>query len=203
MAYGTNNLVASYTTGADGFYFIWQKNVDNTNATTGTNTLPSGYKYYLALCDLTGAPGSGTAMPFAQLYWPARSMSHTLSNKEFTEEDFYVSGPTRLEFQSQSITGKKNKTLGTTTVALVDAFGNVVTVDSSSTVSLSAVTADGASSNLISIYGSQPLANRTLSSGKTYWSGLRFTAAGLYKFEADSSVPGVPDERSLPINITN
>ena len=57
-------------------------------------------------------------MPFAQLYWPARSMDNSLGNKEFDEEDFFVSGPTRLEFQSQSISGKINKTLGTTKVAL-------------------------------------------------------------------------------------
>ena len=33
------------------------------------------------------------------LYWPARSMNNSLGNKEFDEEDFFVSGPTRLEFQ--------------------------------------------------------------------------------------------------------
>ena len=125
-AYGSSNYVASVQTGSDGFYFIWQKDVDNTGVSTGTNTLPSGFKYYVALCDFTVG---GTAMPFAQLYWPARSMNNSLGNKEFDEEDFFVSGPTRLEYQSQSITGKINKTLGTVKVALLDGFGNVMTVD--------------------------------------------------------------------------
>ena len=39
-------------------------------------------------------------------------MSNTLGNKEFDEEDFYVSGPTNLTYTAQPITGKVNKTLG-------------------------------------------------------------------------------------------
>ena len=105
--YGTNNLVASYTTGSDGFYFIWQKNVDNTGLVTGTNDLASGFKYYIALCDQTVGH---TAMPFDQIYWPARSLSNNLGNKEFDDEDFFVSGPTRLTFTTQPTTGKINKT---------------------------------------------------------------------------------------------
>jgi hypothetical protein len=191
--------VASYTTGSDGFYFMWQIGSNN-DTDTGTNTLPSGFKYYLALCDLTT---DHHAMPFAQLYWPARSMSSTLNSKEFDEEDFFVSGPTSLAFQSQPITGKKNVTMGTVKVALLDAFGNVVTVDSTSRVTLSAVTAAGNSTALTSVNSTQPLTNRILSSGTASWTGLRLTAAGLYKLNATSTVPGVPDEKSLPINITN
>ena len=127
--YGTNNYVASYTTGSDGFYFFWQKNVDNTGLASGTNTLASGYKYYIALCDQTGLPGSGTAMPFAQLYWPARSLNNTLGNKEFDEEDFFVSGPTSLAYQSQPTSARNGRTMGTVKVALLDGFGNVMTVD--------------------------------------------------------------------------
>ncbi len=67
-------------------------------------------------------------MPFAELYWPARSMASTLGNKEFDEEDFFVSGPTRLTYTAQPITGKVNKTLGTVKVALLDGFGNVMTM---------------------------------------------------------------------------
>ena len=129
LAYGSGYYVASYVTGADGFYFIWQNGTQHQRPATGTNTLPSGFKYYVALCDFTGPPGSGTAMPFAPLYWPARSMNNSLGNKEFDEEDFFVSGPTRLEFQSQSITGRINRTLGTIKVALLDGFGSVMTVD--------------------------------------------------------------------------
>ncbi len=82
-------------------------------------------------------------MPFAQLYWPARSMANTLGNKEFDEEDFFVSGPTSLTYTSQAISGKVNKTLGTVKVALLDGFGNVMTMDTgggASTISLSLVT---------------------------------------------------------------
>ena len=50
---GTASFMAEYTTGPDGFYFIWQTGVNN-DLGTGTNTLPSGYKYYLALCDAHG-----------------------------------------------------------------------------------------------------------------------------------------------------
>ena len=32
ITYGANNLVASYTTASDGFYFIWQKTGDNTRS---------------------------------------------------------------------------------------------------------------------------------------------------------------------------
>jgi hypothetical protein len=44
---------------------------------------------------------------------------------------------------------------------------------------------------------------RVLSSGVATWTGLRFTVADLYKYNAHSSVVGVADEKSLPINITN
>jgi hypothetical protein len=194
----TTNLAGWSMTGPDGFWFISQI---GDNSVMGPNSLPSGFKYYLALCDFTVGQ---TAMPFAQMYWPGRAMNHTLGSKEFNEEDFFVSGPTRLAFQSQSIVGRKGINLGTVKVALLDAFGNIVTVDSTSKVTLSAVTAAGNSTALSSYYSaSQPLVDRTLSSGTASWTGLRFSAAGLYKLNAASSVPGVPDEKSLPINISN
>ena len=83
-------------------------------------------------------------MPFAQLYWPARSMSNTLGNKEFDEEDFYVSGPTNLTYTAQPITGKVNKTLGIVRVALLDGFGNVMTMDTGADASTITVVAPGA-----------------------------------------------------------
>ena len=104
--------------------------------------------------------------------------------------------------QSQSIVGRTNRTLGTVKVALLDAFGNVMTVDSTSTVTLSAVTAAGDSTALVSTLSYQPLVDRTLSGGTATWTGLRFTAAGLYKLNAHSCT-GVLDEKSLPINISN
>jgi hypothetical protein len=201
---GTGTLQSQYTTGEDGFYFLWQKGDNNATDPLLGNTFASGYKYYLALCDFTAAPDAGTAMPFAQLYWPSRQTSKTLGYREFNQEDFFVSGPTRLAFQSQPITGRRNYTLGTVKVALLDAFGNVMTVDSTSKVTLSAVTSSGTSAALVSSYSSQPLADRTLTNGTATWTGLKFTAAGLYKLNAASNVvPGIPDEKSLPINISN
>ena len=196
--YGTNNLVASYLTGSDGFYFIWQKNLDNTGLGTGTNSLAPGFKYYVALCDLTVG---GTAMPFDKLYWPARSMQSTLGNKEFDEEDFFVSGPTRLTYTSQPISGRVGRTLGTVKVALLDGFGNVMTMDtgggaSSITLSLASGPAGGTLSPTTGLV-------KSLSAGVATWTNLVISApAGVYKLNADSSVNGVPDETSLPINIT-
>jgi hypothetical protein len=190
------NLAGWYTTGADGFYFIWQKDINN-NVPVGTaNTLPSGYKYYVALCDFTGG---GTAMPFAQLYWPARSMSSTLGNKEFDEEDFFVSGPTRLEYKSEPISGRKNQTLGTVKVALLDGFGNVMTVDTGgSSITLSVFSGAGG------MLTSSSSLTKWLSNGVATWTDLKISSpTGVYRLNADSSVSGVPDEVSLPINITN
>ena len=195
-AYGSGNFVASYTTGPDGFYYIWQKLVDNTGLSTGTNTLASGFKYYVALCDFTG---DNHAMPFAQLYWPARSMQSTLSNKEFDEEDFFVSGPTRLAFQSQSISGRVNRTLGTTQVALLDGFGNVMTMDSGGGASLITLSLDAGPGGTLSSLSSL---TKQLSSGVASWYDLKISSPlGVYILNADSSVSGVPNETSLPINI--
>jgi hypothetical protein len=195
------NLAAWYTTGSDGFYFLWQKDIDNTGLVSGTNTLANGFKYYIALCDFTGAPGSGTAMPFDTLYWPARSMGSTLGNKEFDEEDFFVSGPTRLTYTSQPISGRVNRTLGTVKVALLDGFGNVMTLDTgggASTITLSVASGPGGS-----LTSSSSL-TKSLSAGVATWTDLKIsTPAGIYRLNADSSINLISDEWSLPINVTN
>ncbi len=202
LAYGAGGLVSSYTTSADGFYFIWQKNLDNSGLVDGINTLASGFKYYLALCDLTA---DHHALPFDQLYWPARSLASTLGTRVFVEEDFFVSGPTRLTFQSQPVSGKTNRVVTAVKVALLDAFGNVMTVDSTSTVTLSAVTSAGNSTALATTLASQPVGpgSLRLTAGTATWTGLKLTAAGLYKLNAHSSVGTVPDVKSLVISITN
>ncbi len=191
------NLAGWYTTASDGFYFIWQKDVNN-NVPVGTaNTLASGFKYYVALCDFTVG---GTAMPFAQLYWPARSMANTLGNKEFDEEDFFVSGPTRLEYTAQPISGKTNKTLGTVKVALLDGFGNVVTVDTGASASTVALSLESGAGGTLT---SSTSLTKQLVSGVATWSDLKISSPqGVYRLKADSSVAGVPNETSLPINIT-
>jgi hypothetical protein len=44
---------------------------------------------------------------------------------------------------------------------------------------------------------------KSLSQGVATWTDLKLSGAtGVYKLDADSSVSGVPDETSLPINIT-
>ena len=44
---------------------------------------------------------------------------------------------------------------------------------------------------------------RSLSQGVATWVDLKLSApTGVYKLKADSSVTGVPDETSLPINVT-
>ena len=85
------------------------------------NNLPSGIKYYVAVCDVPGVtPG----------YWPARYMSDKLGNKEFDEEDFYVSNPTHLGFSIQPVTNQKlGRTMYSVQVALLDQWNNVVADD--------------------------------------------------------------------------
>jgi hypothetical protein len=190
------NLAGWYTTSSDGFYFIWQKDIDNTALSGGTNTLASGFKYYVALCDFTSGT---TAMPFAQLYWPARSMSDSLGNKEFDEEDFFVSGPTRLTYTAQPTSGKVNKTLGQVKVALLDGFGNVMTMDTgsgASSITLSLM--PGPSGTLWTATFTRQLVN-----GVATWTDLKISApADVYRLKAMSSISGIDDQSSLPINIT-
>jgi hypothetical protein len=69
--------VASTTTMSDGFYFIWKSG--STQLDTDPN-LASGVKYYAAVCSTPTGP-----------FLAARYIDHKLANKEFDEEDFYVS----------------------------------------------------------------------------------------------------------------
>ena len=135
-------------------------------------------------------------MPFAELYWPARSMASTLGNKEFDEEDFFVSGPTRLTYTAQPITGKVNKTLGTVKVALLDGFGNVMTMDTGGGASTIAVgVASGPAGGTLNSASGPGGLTKSLSQGVATWTDLKLSApTGVYKLKADSSVSGVPDE---------
>ena len=119
-------VVASYLTDPDGFYFIANTGVNVPNMTG--NNLPSGIKYYVAVCDVPGV---------ADGYWPARYMSDKLNNKEFDEEDFYISNPTHLGFSIQPVTNQKlNRTMYSVQVALLDQWNNVV-ADNDTKVTLS------------------------------------------------------------------
>ena len=129
-------------------------------------------------------------MPFAQLYWPARSLNNTLGNKEFDEEDFFVSGPTSLAYQSQPTSARNGRTTGTVKVALLDGFGNVMTVDTGgSSITL------GIASGAGGVLTSATSLTKSLVQGTATWTDLKITgASGAYKLGADSSVSGVPDQ---------
>ena len=90
------------------------------------NNLASGIKYYAAVCNLSIAPQ----------YWPARYIDHKLANKEFDEEDFYVSGPTHIAFGGQPSNARVGRSIGTVTVMALDSFNSVSTADNSDSVTL-------------------------------------------------------------------
>jgi uncharacterized repeat protein (TIGR01451 family) len=68
--------VGSTTTQLDGFYFIWKT---GPNQLATDPNLPSGVAYYEAVCSTPTGP-----------FTVARYINHKLSNKEFDEEDFYI-----------------------------------------------------------------------------------------------------------------
>ena len=85
---------------ADGFFFVWKTGAnDGVGAFTGTNN--------------PAVRATSTTSPSARAPVPARPCRSTcstgrpgnsqnnLGNKEFDVEDFYVSGPTKLKFESQ------------------------------------------------------------------------------------------------------
>ena len=64
-----------YTTGSDGFYFIWQKDDEHRRRFAGKQHAAERVQVLRRAVRPHGCtPGGGTAMPFDQLYWPARSM---------------------------------------------------------------------------------------------------------------------------------
>ena len=73
----SGTAVASDTTQSDGFYFIWKSGSDQSAA--NPSNLSSGVKFYDGVCSTP--VGSFSA---------ARYIDHKLSNKEFDEEDFYI-----------------------------------------------------------------------------------------------------------------
>jgi hypothetical protein len=171
-------VVAWYSTDADGFYFIGNK-LDNNVNNTGNN-LPSGIKYYVALCEVPGVtPG----------FWPARYMSDKLNTKEFDEEDFYVSNPTHLGFSIQPATNQKlGRTMYTVQVALLDQWNNVV---SDNTTKVTLAKNSGPAAGTLS-----GTLQRTMVNGYATFSDLKISgsgAAGVYSLNAvDSSPPGSP-----------
>ena len=115
---------ASTTTALDGFYFIYKQGAVQTDA--APTNLPSGIRYAEAICGLS------TVDP---AYWPARLIQHKLSNKEFIQEDFYVSQPAGIKVLAQPLSGRINKLLTPIQISVRDAFGDIVTVDNSTMIS--------------------------------------------------------------------
>ncbi len=173
----TPNPRASTTTAPDGFYFLYKQGAVQTDA--APINLPSGIRYAEAICDLTTV---------APAYWPARLIDHKLSNKEFVQEDFYVSQPAGINVLAQPLSGRINKVLTPVQIAVRDAFGDIVTVDNSTTVSIS-----GAPGTLTGT------TSRTVVNGVANFNDLKFTATGNYVLTFSS--PWGP-ATTLSINIT-
>ncbi len=168
-------MVAETTTDGDGFYFLWKTGIDQSLASAPN--LPSGVRYYVMVCDVTGVPSP---------YWPARSIGHTLANKEFEEENFYVSNPTHLGFSIQPTTNRLGRTMYPVQVALLDQWNNLV-VDSTLQVTLSIDTSQGGTLSGTKI--------RTMFGGYATFSDLKISGAGTtgtYTLLAvDTSPPGL------------
>jgi len=137
--------VASAITQSDGFYFIWNQgdNSSGPGADPNTNTLPSGMQYYVKVCDVPG---------INQVNWPARSIDHKLGNKEFDEEDFFVSPSTQLQFSQQPV-NKKFNTAFTVKVQVQDAFNQLVTNDNATQVTLALNANPGPTAGVLSCTG--------------------------------------------------
>jgi hypothetical protein len=190
----TATPVAQDTTSADGFYFIWDT---GTNQTVTTNTLPYGTQYYVMVCDLS--------LPMVN--WPSRTMDHKLGNKEFDEEDFYVSPSSKLVFIQQPTNTRLSQTIGTIKVAVEDAFGNIVTKDGSlgypgTTITLQigsnptggVLSGTGVSGGQVTV---------TVVNGVATFSGLKISKIGNgYTFTATSN-PFYTGGVSNSFNITN
>lgn len=121
----TGTPVAETKTASDGFWFIWNTG-DNNNSVSTANNLPSGVKYYVKVCDVIGIPN---------VNWPARYMDHNLGNKEFDEEDFLIAPTSRVVFVKQPANTKANANF-TVTGQLVDSYGQNVTTDNVTQVTL-------------------------------------------------------------------
>ena len=70
--------LAQYQTLADGFYFISRMGSNQTSVDPNPNPLASGIRYYETVCVSPGSTMFG------------RFIDHKLANKEFDEEDFYL-----------------------------------------------------------------------------------------------------------------
>ena len=116
------------TTQSDGFYFIWNHGRQRRPARIDpvTNTLPVGHPVLRQGLRRARHP---------EVNWPARSIDHKLGNKEFDEEDFFVSPSTQLAFSQQPV-NKKFNTPFPVKVQVLDAFNQLVANDNATQVTL-------------------------------------------------------------------
>ena len=197
QTYGVNGYVASYTTGSDGFYFFWQKNLDNTGLATGTEHPRERVQVLHRAVRPDGSGRHGDALRPALLAGPlaCRAPSATRSSTKRTSSSAARrASPTRASRRRLATAGRR----GPSRSRLLDGFGNVMTVDTGGS-SITSGIASGAGGVLTSATS----LTKSLVQGTATWTDLKITgASGAYKLGADSSVSGVPDQTSLPINLT-
>jgi hypothetical protein len=122
------NVVAWTTTQADGFYFIENQGFnDVTPPNPDPNNLPFNVQYYVAVCNLPGGVPS--------VNWPARLESQKLGNKQFDEEDFFISPTTSVVFTKQPMNTKSGNAFNVS-AQLQDAFGQTVPNDTTTPITL-------------------------------------------------------------------
>ena len=186
-AYGTNNYVASYTTGSDGFYFIWQKNVDNTPSSTGPTRCRAGTSTTSPCAtSRTARQRHGDAVRPALLAGTL-DVEHASATRNSTRRTSTSAARRACVLRAQPISGKMNKTLGTIKVALLDGFGNVMTMDSgggASTITLSNLVGDPGGTAPSATDLTKPLSERCRDLDRPEV----LAPAGVYHLDANSSV---------------
>ena len=151
---------------------------------------------------------SQTALPFSQLYWPTRQLSSSLGSKQFAYEEFNVSGPTRLKITSQPLSTRKGSSF-TVKVAVLDAYGEVLTLDTGPTASEVTPVSGGLDPGWDPQLVERPRPHeavhqrrRDVDRPEDFVVGPT-VQAGIYQIEASSSWPWVDEDDGLPFNVTN
>jgi hypothetical protein len=181
--------VAQDITTGDGFYFIWDAGTDQT---ISTNTLSSGVQYFVMVC-----PGT-VGLPYhawSGNIWPARSMDHKLGNKEFDEEDFYISPSTQLQFTQQPTNSRVSTSIPTIKVSVLDAFGRVVTGDQTTTITLM-IGHNPGGGTLTGTFVNVPVVN-----GVATFTGLKISKAGVGYTLTATSAPFLTGAETVLFNI--
>jgi hypothetical protein len=126
--------------------------------------------------------------------WPARYMSHKLGNKEFDEEDFYISPTTSVVFTKQP---PNTRSVNTFAVAaqLQDAFGQPVPNDTTTPITL---TLSGGTSG--ATLTCSPANSNTQTGGVANFMCNVNTIGNNYQLTASS--PGLKSSTSNYFNIT-